>query len=298
MARESPADRTAAFSPERASAPRADASAAFCIASTSFFSSSLIASLSCARRLSFCDICVLRRATSVSRMRVFWGLGAAVCATRFISPSRASACSARRASVTSCRALCCSYFIVSTSIACSRSCNSATSCACDFPANCAAPASSPAPPETPPPPKSTASRMLLISRWFCLKSKSLSSSIVRRSSACFFSASERRSVIAACALISALFFSATSSCSRLTVLCATAVTCATADSSPALRAPPTPPSTLVAATCASSRRRNASRSSSAFFALSFACAISRSKCAAFASDSAALSFSARIASIC
>ena len=56
--------------------------------------------------------------------------------------------------------------------------------------------------------------------------------------------------------------------------------------------------TTDACSASSNRRLYASRSSSAFFALSFACAISRSKCAAFASDSAALSFSARIASIC
>ena len=128
-----------------------------------------------------------------------------------------------------------------------------------------------------------------------MKSKSLSSSIVLRSSACFSNASARRSDMAVCARVSAWFFSATSSCNRAMVDCATAVTCATADSSPAAATPP--PRSFVAA-CASNRRLYASRSSSAFFADSLACATSRSICADFASASAARSLSARIASIC
>ena len=124
-----PRDARAAVFSEVFSAPRMATSAAFCIASTSLRSSSLIASLSCASRLSFCASWVLRRETSVSSTRL--GPRAtsrrASAATRCISPARCSASSARRASVTSCLARCCSYFIVSASIACSRSFSSATS---------------------------------------------------------------------------------------------------------------------------------------------------------------------------
>mmetsp|Transcript_3664 Transcript_3664/g.16787 ORF Transcript_3664/g.16787 Transcript_3664/m.16787 type:complete len:518 (+) Transcript_3664:2294-3847(+) len=141
--------------------------------------------------------------------------------------------------------------------------------------------------------------MDLISRWFCLNSSSLSSSIVLRSSFCFLSASVRRSAIAVCARVSAAFFSDTSSCNRAMVLCATAVTCATADSSPRDPGAPMPSRPPAdAAMCASSRLRIASRSFSAFLAEAIACETSRSNVAHLLSASAARTFNDRIASIC
>ena len=134
-----------------------------------------------------------------------------------------------------------------------------------------------------------------------MNSSSLSSSIVLRSSACFLSASVRRSAIAVCARVSAAFFSLTNSCKRAMVLCATAVTCATADSSPREPGAPMPPPSRPpadAAMCASSRRRSASRSFSAFLAEACAWETSRSNVAHLLSASAALTLSARIASIC
>ena len=132
-----------------------------------------------------------------------------------------------------------------------------------------------------------------------MNSSSLSSSIVLRSSFCFLSASVRRSAIAVCARVSAAFFSDTSSCNRAMVLCATAVTCATADSSPRDPGAPIPSRPPAdAAMCASSRLRIASRSFSAFLAEAIACETSRSNVAHLLSASAARTLRDRIASIC
>ena len=232
-------------------------------------------------RFSLDESCVLSRLTSVSSTFVLWLAPAdrlACATTRFASPTRRSAASCSRASALSWRARCCSYFIVSASTATSFSSIIAIKSSRDASANrppprvferAAADDSAlfeplGAPPDTAEDstPNVTASRMFAISRWFCLNSSSLSSSIVARSSACFSTASARRSVIACCARVSARFLSATRSCSRAIVLCATAVTCATADSSPAVCTPP--PRAEVDATCFSRRAISASRSSSAW----------------------------------
>mmetsp|Transcript_1126 Transcript_1126/g.4277 ORF Transcript_1126/g.4277 Transcript_1126/m.4277 type:complete len:231 (-) Transcript_1126:4719-5411(-) len=103
--------------------------------------------------------------------------------------------------------------------------------------------------------------------------------------------------MACCARCNALFLSLTRSVSREIVLCATAVTCATADSSPCVCTPP-PPRAEELATCFSRRAITASLSCSACAHVASACFNSLVAEAADASASPARIFRPRIASIC